>query len=120
MINDTVLAQLNVTDFFQNSNWLGKSPQLKHFSQKAIDPVAQLRLNLKEFFSQNNWDGSRNLIQHQQTEQDLSLTLSVQAYFQYQVWSGKPAVAVVPQIKDSEPNTKMTQKLKITDLSQLF
>lgn len=121
-MNPTVLAQLKVTDFLQNSNWFAQPLELEQVSQKAIDPVAQLRLNLKEFFGQNNWNGSRNLIQHQlsQTTQDLSLTLSVQAYFQCQVWSSQPAIAVVPHVKNEEAKTKTGQTFQITDLSNLF
>ncbi|GFE70531.1 hypothetical protein [Chroococcus sp. FPU101] len=122
MSNDTILARLKVADFFHDSNWFAQPPQLQHFSQKAIDPVAQLRLNLEEFFSQNNWNGSRNLVQpnHNQTKQGLSLTLSVEAYFQCQFWSSQPAIAVVPQVQDEKPKTKTAQKFQITDLSNLF
>lgn len=120
-MNPTVLGHLKVTDFFQNSNWFAQPLELKKVSQKAINPVAQLRLNLKEFFSQNNWNGSRNLIQLKPnpTTQDLSL-MSVQAYFQCQVWSGQPAIAVVPQVKNEESKIKTAQTFQITDLSNLF
>lgn len=121
MINQTILAQLSVQDFFLESNWLGQPPKIKLFPQPATDPTAQLRLNLEEFFSQNNWKGSARLVQPKstQTDKNLSLTLSVQDYFQLNAWQSKSSVAVVPKFAEL-PKTKTAQKFQVKDLSNLF
>lgn len=121
MITQNILAQLSVQDFCSESNWQGQPPQIKLFPQPASDSNAQLRLNLEEFFGQNNWKGYP-ILDHPkltQTNKALSLTLSIQDYFQLNAWQSQPSVAVIPEYT-ALPKTKMAQKFKVNDLSNLF
>lgn len=119
MSNPTVLAQLNVVDFFGNANWLGqKSPS--NPATSAPVPTTLLRLSLTEFFQRSNWKGSQILVQSEPTPQVLSLTVSVQSFFQYQVWSSTPTVAVVPKAEPLEQKIKPPQNLQLSHLTTLF
>jgi hypothetical protein len=124
MMSQSVLAQLSVTEFFQGYNWSGQPPKLESLLQTtAIDPASWLTLSVGDFLSQSNWHGSPRGVQPKppQLEKALSLTLTVQEYFQYPVWQGQPHIAVVP--KDPvrrEAKTKATEKYQVTDLTHLF
>ncbi|PSF38211.1 hypothetical protein C7H19_06990 [Aphanothece hegewaldii CCALA 016] len=120
MISLTVLAQISVEDFFNDSNWRGQPHQIKPFPQPAIDPTAQLWLNVEEFLKISNWQGSSILDQAlpTQTKKALPLTLSVQEYLKCNGWDSKLTITK-PEVMPKQP-TKTARKMQVNDLTKLF
>jgi hypothetical protein len=116
--SQTELAGLTVAQFWADFNWWGR-PSESNRVEASPDPINWQQLDVKTFFGRANWDGrSSYQIAVKPTPKTLSLTLSVEEYFQFNPWRGQPQIAVTPTKPDS-PVTP-SRDLNVTDLANLF
>jgi hypothetical protein len=115
---------LTVEDFFGQNNWLGNLKQInfqpvldsKHLaretdSQPSLKDLPEITLETKPS-SSGVLPSPKSMV--------FSLTLSVQDFCNAIEWEGKPAIALLPQIKNKKPPTESEEEFTIDDLSNLF
>jgi hypothetical protein len=112
------LANLTVAQFWADFNWFGR-PIESNLVEASPDPINWQQLDVKTFFGRANWDGrSSYQTAVKPTQKTLSLSLSVEEYFEFSPWRGQPQIAVTPT-KPDLPATP-SRDFNVTDLANLF
>jgi hypothetical protein len=118
MNSQTKLAGLTVAQFWADFNWWGR-PNESNLYEESPDTSNWLQLDIKTFFGRANWDGrSFSQTTVKQPQKTLSLTLSVEEYFEFNPWRSPANIAVTPTKPDLSPHP--ARDLNVTDLANLF
>jgi hypothetical protein len=115
---------LTVEDFFGQNNWLGNLKQINF--QPVLDSSYLAR---EKAFQPSLKDLPEITLDTPQSPSGVlpspkslvfSLTLSVEDFCNAIEWEGKPAIALLPQIKSKKTPTESEEEFTIDDLSNLF